>query len=287
MPQTAGTSATATAPSPKIWMRRSETTAPGAPSRLRTGAPVAWLRLGSFTDQVMSATDSVAATHEQDEADPFGAAPPGEGEERIRQALEGRFVTTQRMHGRDRNSEHRPKPRMDRVKAPLTLRWSRRAGASSRRGRAACAEPSGARPTRQRQARRDLLQRGRIEVARDQDEEAAFVRQGSAIRTGLGEQRADALDQQRAYRSPRSRRDLSAAAAARRGGRPGYRARRRDRHRRRARPDAEERRQPRVRPRFAEFHREAGAAAPKAAAARRRGRRRGLCPPRPRSPPAD
>ena len=41
------------------------TAAPGEPSRLRTGALVAWLKLGSCTDQVASATASRIADRDQ------------------------------------------------------------------------------------------------------------------------------------------------------------------------------------------------------------------------------
>ncbi|ODN68719.1 hypothetical protein A6302_03986 [Methylobrevis pamukkalensis] len=48
--------------SPTNCMTRSETTAPGVPRALRTGSSVAWLQLGSSTDQVASAAASAATS---------------------------------------------------------------------------------------------------------------------------------------------------------------------------------------------------------------------------------
>ena len=47
---------------PNSWVARSAAIAPGAPRRLRTGALVAWLKLGSFTDQVASAAAAPQAS---------------------------------------------------------------------------------------------------------------------------------------------------------------------------------------------------------------------------------
>ena len=49
---------------PKSWIDRSATIAPVRPSRLRTDASVAWLRLGSCTDQVASASGQNQREHE-------------------------------------------------------------------------------------------------------------------------------------------------------------------------------------------------------------------------------
>ena len=52
---------TAVAAMPTICMVRSATMAPAPPSRLRTGPEVAWLKLGSCTDQVRKASASAPA----------------------------------------------------------------------------------------------------------------------------------------------------------------------------------------------------------------------------------
>ena len=54
---------------------RSAAIAPGAPRRLWTRAFVAWLRLGSLTDQVSSASVRLADAGERDEAGDFGRPP--------------------------------------------------------------------------------------------------------------------------------------------------------------------------------------------------------------------
>src|SRR5215831_17326327 len=51
----------ATAAVPNSCISRSAVIAPGSPNRLWTGAEVAWVRLGSCTDQVASARPAVAA----------------------------------------------------------------------------------------------------------------------------------------------------------------------------------------------------------------------------------
>ena len=61
-PQTATGSTSATAATPNSCISRSATMAPGRPSRLRTGALVAWLSEGSCTDQVASASASSMAS---------------------------------------------------------------------------------------------------------------------------------------------------------------------------------------------------------------------------------
>ncbi len=65
-PQIATGRMSATVATPSSCIMRSAATAPETPSRLRTGALVAWLRLGSCTDQVASAmaarTDTAIST---------------------------------------------------------------------------------------------------------------------------------------------------------------------------------------------------------------------------------
>ena len=75
-PQIATGSTSAIAARPKSCISRSAAMAPGAPSRLRTGALVAWLRLGSCTDQVASASVASTASSDQREAASFAQPAP-------------------------------------------------------------------------------------------------------------------------------------------------------------------------------------------------------------------
>ena len=68
-PRSRAADTSAIAASPNSCISRSATIAPPRPSTLRTGALVAWLRLGSCTDQVASASASRTASPDQREAD--------------------------------------------------------------------------------------------------------------------------------------------------------------------------------------------------------------------------
>ena len=62
----------------------------GAPSRLWTGALVAWLRLGSLTDQVSSARVRLRHAGERDEAGDFGRPAPWKLAHRRRHVVDNR-----------------------------------------------------------------------------------------------------------------------------------------------------------------------------------------------------
>ncbi len=64
----------AMAASPSNCINRSAAMAPGAPSMLRTAADVAWLKLGSRTDQVASAAAAARRHADQSKAAAFAQA---------------------------------------------------------------------------------------------------------------------------------------------------------------------------------------------------------------------